>query len=68
MLDVVRKLNDINPSVAARILDGLINYRRFDINRINKAEEYLNKMKAIPNLSRSVFEKISSALDSDTKQ
>lgn len=68
MLDVVRKLNDINPSVAARILDGVINYRRFDINRINKAEEYLNKMKAIPNLSRSVFEKISSALDSDTKQ
>lgn len=65
MFDVVKKLNDINPSVAARILDGVINYRRFDISRVNKAEEYLNKMKAIPNLSRSVYEKITSALDSN---
>ena len=65
--DVIKKLNEINPSVAARILDGMISYRRFDSMRVNKAEEYLNKIKAIPNLSRSVYEKISSALESDNK-
>lgn len=65
--DVIKKLNDINPSVAARILDGMMSYRRFDSMRVNKAEEYLNKIKAIPNLSRSVFEKINSALESNNK-
>lgn len=62
MYDVVSKVNSINPSVAARILDGMINYRRFDSARIAKAEEYLNKIKAIPGLSRSVFEKVDAAL------
>ncbi len=62
MYDVVSKVNSINPSVAARILDGMINYRRFDSARIAKAEEYLNKIKSIPGLSRSVFEKVDAAL------
>ena len=65
MYDVVSKVNSINPSVAARILDGMINYRRFDTARIVKAEEYLNKIKNIPEVSRSVFEKVEAALKQD---
>ena len=65
MYDVVSKVNSINPSVAARILDGMINYRRFDTTRIAKAEEYLNKIKNIPEVSRSVFEKVEAALKQD---
>ena len=68
MHDVVKKLDGINPSVAARIMDGMINYHRLDITRINKAEEYLNKIKALPDLSRSVYEKINSALESNKQK
>lgn len=63
--DAVKKLNKVNPSVASRICDGIINYRRFDQSRIAKAEDYLNKIKNIDDLSRSVYEKINNALTSD---
>lgn len=62
MLDVITKLNTINPSVASRILDGLMSFRRYDANRIQKAEEYLAKMKEIPELARNVYEKVNAAL------
>ncbi len=63
MFDVIKRLNSINPSVAARILDGMINFQRLDQARCQKAIEYLNKIKDIPDLSRSVYEKVSAALD-----
>ena len=62
MFDVVKRLNTLNPSVAARILDGMINFSRFDNVRCQKAIEYLNKIKALPDLSRSVYEKVNAAL------
>ena len=60
--DVVKQLNSINPSMAARILDGMMGYRRFDAVRQAKAEEYLNKIRNIDGLNRAVFEKVNAAL------
>ena len=65
ILDVVKRLNTINPSMAARILDGMINFKRFDQGRQQQARAYLEKIKALPNLSRSVFEKVNAALGDD---
>lgn len=62
LLDVIKKLDPINPSVAARILDGIIQFKRFDSARASKARDYLERMSNIPNLSKAVYEKISAAL------
>lgn len=65
--DVVKQLNSINPSVAARILDGMMGYRRFDAVRQAKAEECLNKIRNIDGLNRAVFEKVNAALTQEHK-
>lgn len=65
MFDLVKELDGINSSVAARILDGMINYHRLDPVRKAKAEEYLNRIKNIEGLSRAVYEKVSAALEQE---
>lgn len=68
IVDMIKKLVKINPSVAARILDGMINYKRLDDARGAKAIEYLNKIKSLPNISRSVYEKVVAALPEEEKK
>lgn len=63
--DVVKQLNSINPSMAARILDGMMGYRRFDAARQANAEEYLNKIRNIDGLNRAVYEKVNAALSQE---
>ena len=62
LCDVVSYLNDTNPQVAARILTPLLSYKRFDEQRQKLILENLNKLKKLPNLSRSIFEKVDAAL------
>lgn len=63
--DMIKKLATINPSVASRILDGIINFKRLDDNRCAKAIEHLNRIKSIPNIPRSVYEKVIAALPTE---
>ncbi len=64
LLDVVSSLNESNPHVAARILTPLLSYKRFDSERQKLIIEGLKKLRALPKLSRSIYEKVSAALDS----
>lgn len=66
--DMIKKLASINPSVASRILDGIINFKRLDDVRCAKAIETLNKIKAISDIPRSVYEKVSAALAEEEKK
>ena len=58
----VARLNNVNPSVAARILTPLLSFRRFDKKRQEIIKEKLSSLMNINDLSRSIYEKVSSAL------
>lgn len=62
LFDTVSELNSINEHIAARILNPLLSFRRFDARRQELARECLLKIKALPELSRSVSEKVDAAL------
>lgn len=65
LCDVVRELDKFNEHIAARILTPLLSFRRFDINRQQLAKEYLESLMNDPDLSKSVYEKVSAALASE---
>lgn len=65
LCEVVSALNDQNPHVAARILTPLLSYKRFDNQRQKLIVEALKKLLQLPNLSRSIYEKVSAALAED---
>jgi len=56
-------LNTRNPQVAARMIEPLIRLKRYDKNRQALMRSALEQLKALPNLSGDLFEKISKALD-----
>ena len=58
----ISALNDINPSVAARILTPLLSFRRLDEKRQGMILNNLNSLMQMPKLSRSIYEKVSTAL------
>lgn len=60
--DIVLQLNSINPSVAARILIPLTQWKKFSPQRQELMCEQLRRIKATPNLSNDVVEIISKAL------
>lgn len=62
MYDVVKLLDPINPSMASRILDGIINFGRLDAQRQQKAVDYLKRIDSLENLSCAVKEKVEAAL------
>ncbi len=59
----ISDLNSVNPSVAARILTPLLSFRRFDKDRQDKIKNNLNELMQLPKLSRSIYEKVSTALE-----
>ncbi len=65
LLEVVDKLNKLNPIVAARILTPLISFKRFDDKRQGLIKEGLLKLKAKDNLCSDVYEKIEAALSAE---
>ncbi|MGN1281188.1 MAG: aminopeptidase N [Succinivibrio sp.] len=58
----VKRLNSVNASVAARILTPLLSFRRLDGKRQGMIREHLEKLMTIKSISRSIYEKVQSAL------
>ncbi|WMC12126.1 aminopeptidase N [Oceanimonas pelagia] len=63
LVEVLEQLNRSNPQVASRLLTPLIQFRRLDDARQALIRARLQRLMALPDLSRDLFEKISKALD-----
>ncbi|WP_076536295.1 aminopeptidase N [Shewanella sp. UCD-KL21] len=63
LTDVLIKLNELNPQIAARMITPLIQYSKFDENRQQLMKASLQRLKALPNLSKDLFEKVEKALE-----
>jgi aminopeptidase N len=61
ILDIDR----INPQLAARLIDPLGRWRRFDRQRQTMMQHELARILAAPGLSRDIFEKASKSLDDE---
>lgn len=62
MTDVLIRLNDSNPQVAARLIEPLIRFSRFDEQRQTLMKRALERLSAVEELSKDLFEKIEKAL------
>ena len=62
LLNVVQKLDSINPQVAARLITPLLSWRRFDNKRQALMRDALNELAAQPQLSNDLYEKVSRSL------
>ncbi|MFZ4832696.1 aminopeptidase N [Rouxiella sp. Mn2063] len=63
LVEMLTDLNTRNPQVAARMIEPLIRLKRYDKNRQALMRSALEQLKALPNLSGDLFEKITKALD-----
>lgn len=59
----VLELNAMNPQVAARLIEPLTHWRRFDEKRQVLMRSQLERVMASPSLSRDVFELVSKSLN-----
>ncbi len=61
--DRIIEIDALNPQLAARLIDPLGRWRRFDSARQQLMKSALDRILGTPNLSRDVFEKASKSLD-----
>ncbi|HHF3067595.1 TPA: aminopeptidase N [Vibrio diabolicus] len=61
--EILRQLNDSNPQVASRMIDPLLKFRKYDEGRQALIKAELEKLKAMDNLAKDLFEKVTKALD-----
>ncbi|HIF6021074.1 TPA: aminopeptidase N [Vibrio parahaemolyticus] len=61
--EILRQLNDSNPQVASRMIDPLLKFRKYDEARQAMIRAELEKLKAMDNLAKDLFEKVNKALD-----
>ncbi|EJG1819448.1 aminopeptidase N [Vibrio parahaemolyticus] len=61
--EILRQLNDSNPQVASRMIDPLLKFRKYDEARQAMMRAELEKLKAMDNLAKDLFEKVTKALD-----
>ncbi|HGF5099431.1 TPA: aminopeptidase N [Vibrio parahaemolyticus] len=61
--EILRQLNDSNPQVASRMIDPLLKFRKYDQARQAMIRAELEKLKAMDNLAKDLFEKVTKALD-----
>jgi len=59
----VARLNKINPQIAARLVSALVHWRRYDSQRSALMKAELEKLMAMPELSKDVYEIVSRALN-----
>ena len=57
------ELNAINPQVASRLVKPLIDWKKYDAERQKLMQTELQRIKAVPNLSRDVFEIVDRSLN-----
>lgn len=62
LTDVLIRLNESNPQVAARLIEPLIRFSRYDAQRQTLMKRALERLSAVENLSKDLFEKIEKAL------
>ena len=62
LTDILIKLNDSNPQVAARLIEPLIHFARYDAQRQTLMKRALERLSTVENLSKDLFEKIEKAL------
>ncbi|WP_417760738.1 aminopeptidase N [Shewanella sp.] len=62
LTDVIKKMNGLNPQIAARIMTPLIQFSKFDATRQNQLKACLQQLLDMPDLSRDVYEKACKAL------
>ncbi|MGB3211956.1 MAG: aminopeptidase N [Desulforhopalus sp.] len=59
LADRIEELNALNPQIAARLVTPLIHWRRYDNDRQNHMQRELDRILAIKNLSKDVYEIVS---------
>ena len=62
LTDILVRLNETNPQVAARLIEPLIRFARFDAQRQTLMKRALERLSQTENLSKDLFEKIDKAL------
>jgi len=62
LADNIAKLNAINPQVASRLLTPLIQYKSYDESTQSLMKAELEKLNALPKLSKDLQEKLEAAL------
>lgn len=62
LADYVLKIDTFNPQLAARILEPMIHWRKFDADRQILMKGQLERIAAAPRLSRDVYEIVSKSL------
>ncbi len=63
LADKIIQLNAINPQVASRLVKPLIDWKKYDVGRQKLMKQSLQRIKAVPDLSRDVFEIVDRGLD-----
>ncbi|WP_392565951.1 aminopeptidase N [Utexia brackfieldae] len=62
LVEILTELNQKNPQVAARLIDPLIRYKRYDLARQQRMKAALEQLLTLPHLSNDLYEKITKAL------
>ncbi|HAS62434.1 MAG TPA: aminopeptidase N, partial [Vibrio sp.] len=62
--EILRELNSVNPQVASRLVDPLLKLGKYDEQRQALIRIELEQLKAMDNLAKDLFEKVSKALES----
>ena len=62
MVEMLTELNSRNPQVASRLIEPLIRLKRYDAHRQGLMRAALEQLKALPNLSGDLYEKVTKAL------
>ncbi|MFK8028413.1 MAG: aminopeptidase N [Gammaproteobacteria bacterium] len=63
LADKIIELNSINPQVASRLVKPLIDWKKYDEARQTLMKQSLQRIKAVPDLSRDVFEIVDRGLN-----
>ncbi|ATF10415.1 aminopeptidase N [Candidatus Enterovibrio altilux] len=61
--DIIIQLNELNPQVASRLIDPLLQWKRFDHKRQHLMRVELERLSALNNLAKDLYEKINKALE-----
>lgn len=62
LADYVLKTDPINPQLASRLAESLINWKKFDSKRQQLMHDQLQRILSFPKLSKNVYEIVSKAL------
>ncbi|MFT4929525.1 MAG: aminopeptidase N, partial [Phenylobacterium sp.] len=62
LTDMLIKLNTINPQIASRLLTPLLSFKQYDDTRQQLMREQLERLAALPDLSKDLFEKVAQSL------